>query len=64
MTAIPKVLINTVYPYPRTICVEVYRKISTGRRALRNPPLTSTRNIKGQIFGRTRMKILKGLTTK
>jgi hypothetical protein len=53
MIAIPKVPNMTLDPYPIEICVEFYRKRSTGMKALRNPSSSSTR-------GRKRPKILKG----
>jgi hypothetical protein len=46
MTVSHKVLIKMVDPYPREICVEVDRKRSVGRRALRNPPSSNTRSSK------------------
>ena len=44
MTASPKVLINNLDPCLRAICVEVDRKRSIGRKALRDPPSSSTRD--------------------
>jgi hypothetical protein len=43
MTASPKVPNMTLDPYPRERCVEVDRKRSTGRKALRHPPSSNTR---------------------
>jgi hypothetical protein len=43
MTASPKVPNMTLDLYPRARCVEVDRKRSAGRKALRHPPSSSTR---------------------
>ena len=46
MIASPKVPNMNLDPYPRVRCVEVDRKRSTGRKALRHPPLSNTRGSK------------------
>jgi hypothetical protein len=43
MTTSSKVLTITLDPCPRVGCVDVDRKRSTRRKALRNPPLSNMR---------------------